>query len=482
MAPPSTPPPLQQQPQRNGMVITGPPPSSSSSVTHHRTLTKSRHPLPPATPPKQVQQRPTPPVSPEVPARDKSPSQIVTPRTPTVISNEEFESAERRVAIPLDDDPFARTEGVRMLKPTGLGAREDPPSSSSLSSSSLPLESEARPTVLSDERDESPKESQAQTVSLVNSDETTNYDDEQGDTSSSDNDNVTHANESMTMAEPEVMNPATAMASSPLTRALQNGHDGPGASNPNVYMNSLTGFRSPLFRTGRAPLLRVFIPSPEGDWLSDASVLECEAELRRAGLLPDKDKRGSENKGINLLRLGDVVWDMAVGDDGNAGRMVWDGSYLIDLDYTYSPIGDLPKYIPGFAFPPSYFHRIIRTASSNPVIRLDIRPWGAQVASNLQLLQERARTETPQGSFHNVVRWVHRSSFNIRPPTMRSQSRGRTSVDSHSPVQSRIPIPNTTLFVDPGWIDVGLGKGGSKNGLENNERTKSSRRNMDSSC
>ncbi|KAJ3865056.1 hypothetical protein EV359DRAFT_39688 [Lentinula novae-zelandiae] len=231
----------------------------------------------------------------------------------------------------------------------------------------------------------------------------------------------------------------------------QNGHDGPGASNPNVYMNSLTGFRSPLFRTGRAPLLRVFIPSPEGDWLSDASVLECEAELRRAGILSDKDKRGSENKGINLLRLGDVVWDMAVGDDGNAGRMVWDGSYLIDLDYTYSPIGDLPKYIPGFAFPPSYFHRIIRTASSNPVIRLDIRPWGAQVASNLQLLQERARTETPQGSYHNVVRWVHRSSFNIRPPTVRPQSRGRTSVDSHSPVQSRIPIPNTTLFVDPGW-------------------------------
>lgn len=34
---------------------------------------------------------------------------------------------------------------------------------------------------------------------------------------------------------------------------------------------------------------------------------------------------------------------------------------------------------------------------------------------------------------------------------MRPQSRGRTSVDSHSPVQSRIPIPNTTLFVDPGW-------------------------------
>ncbi|KAJ3778585.1 hypothetical protein FB446DRAFT_631726 [Lentinula raphanica] len=223
----------------------------------------------------------------------------------------------------------------------------------------------------------------------------------------------------------------------------QNGHD--------ATTNGSLGFRSPLFRPGRAPLLRVFIPSPEGDWLSDASVLECEAELRRAGLLSDKEKRPSEGKGSSLLRLGDVVWDMAVGDDGNAGRMVWDGSYLIDLDYTYSPIGDLPKYIPGFAFPPSYFHRIIRTASSNPVIRLDIFPWGAEIAANLQLLQDRVRTETPQGSYHNVVRWVHRSSFHIRPSPVHSQSRGRGSVNSHSPVQSRIPIPNSALFVDPGW-------------------------------
>jgi hypothetical protein len=76
------------------------------------------------------------------------------------------------------------------------------------------------------------------------------------------------------------------------------------------------GFKSPLFRLRRAPLLRVFVPSPEGDWLSDAGVLECETELRKAGILP-------------LLRVGDVVWDTALGDEGNAGRLVWDGRYLI---------------------------------------------------------------------------------------------------------------------------------------------------------
>ena len=77
-----------------------------------------------------------------------------------------------------------------------------------------------------------------------------------------------------------------------------------------------TTFRSPLFRVGHAPCLRVFVPSVEGSWLSDDGVLECENELKRAGELP-------------LLRVGDVVWDAAVADEGNVGRLVWDGNYLI---------------------------------------------------------------------------------------------------------------------------------------------------------
>ena len=96
-------------------------------------------------------------------------------------------------------------------------------------------------------------------------------------------------------------------------------------------------------------MLQVFVPSPEGDWLSDASVLECEQELKRAGA-------------THLLRAGDVIWDTAVGDEGNVGRLVWDGNYLIvghsivvpsssslalihrdtqDLDYANSRAGDL---------------------------------------------------------------------------------------------------------------------------------------------
>lgn len=74
-------------------------------------------------------------------------------------------------------------------------------------------------------------------------------------------------------------------------------------------------FTSPIYQPRRAPLLRVFVPSQE-DWLSDASVVECESELKRAGIL-------------HMLRPGDTVWDVAVGDEGNTGRMVWDGNFLL---------------------------------------------------------------------------------------------------------------------------------------------------------
>ncbi|KAJ6466858.1 hypothetical protein C8R45DRAFT_838951 [Mycena sanguinolenta] len=217
-----------------------------------------------------------------------------------------------------------------------------------------------------------------------------------------------------------------------------------GHSHPHTLPSTATGgsgaaSRSPLFHIKRAPLLRVFVPSPDGDWLSDKSVLECEAELKRASVL-------------GLLRMGDVVWDIAVGDEGNVGRLIWDGSYLIDLDYKYSTVGDLPQYLPTLAFPPSYFHRVIRTgpASTNPVVHIDIAPWGQEIAANLQLLQDRVRTETPQGNIHNVVRWVHRSSFVIRPPPKRMSMSSNGSRRPPSP--GRVPIPETAgLFVDPAW-------------------------------
>jgi hypothetical protein len=106
-------------------------------------------------------------------------------------------------------------------------------------------------------------------------------------------------------------------APSPTTSNYSHSYNGGGSpQDQNVFLQTSLTFRSPLFRLRRAPLLRVFVPSPEGDWLSDKSVLACEEECKRAGVM-------------HLMRFGDVVWDVAVGDEGNVGRLVWDGSYLI---------------------------------------------------------------------------------------------------------------------------------------------------------
>jgi len=58
----------------------------------------------------------------------------------------------------------------------------------------------------------------------------------------------------------------------------------------------------------------------------------------------------------------------------------------------------------------------------------------------------------PQGAYHNVVRWVHRSSFVIRaPPKTASRAHNQTN-PRFRPQSPRIPIPDTSgLFVDPGW-------------------------------
>ena len=76
---------------------------------------------------------------------------------------------------------------------------------------------------------------------------------------------------------------------------------------PSTHDPRFHRFRSPLHRLGHAPLLRVFVPSPEGHWLSDDNVIRCEEELRAAGV-------------THMLKVGDVVWDIAVGEEGNLGK------------------------------------------------------------------------------------------------------------------------------------------------------------------
>lgn len=121
-------------------------------------------------------------------------------------------------------------------------------------------------------------------------------------------------------------------------------------------------------------------------------------------------------------------------------------------------MGAVPRYLHSLSFPPSYFHKIIRCGTgveADPIVQIDISPFGEQIAANLQLLQERVAMDTyvtpwsvlpllidvlrPQGNRHTVLRWSHRSFFRV-PSVYRSLT------------HLNIPIPNTTgLFIHAEW-------------------------------
>ncbi|KIJ36173.1 hypothetical protein M422DRAFT_179743 [Sphaerobolus stellatus SS14] len=85
------------------------------------------------------------------------------------------------------------------------------------------------------------------------------------------------------------------------------------------------------------------------------------------------------------LLMGGMVWDTVVADEMYVGRLVWDGNYLIDLNYSYSHSGKLPQYLNSLAFLPSYFHKVIRN-TGNPLVQMDIWSWSTEIAANVQLV------------------------------------------------------------------------------------------------
>ncbi|KAL7416190.1 hypothetical protein BDY24DRAFT_337459, partial [Mrakia frigida] len=160
-------------------------------------------------------------------------------------------------------------------------------------------------------------------------------------------------------------------------------------------------FSSPLYRLNHALLVRVFVPSPEGPWLSDASVVACENELKTSEI-------------FSVLKPGDCVWNTAVNEEGNAGYLLFDGYYLVDLDFQFSVLGEIPSFINAFQFPPSYWHKVVKSAG-NPLLYLDLSgPMGVEIKKNTKLILDKAPLTAPDGRERLVQSWIHRSELVVR--------------------------------------------------------------------
>ncbi|GAA5907302.1 hypothetical protein JCM6882_002801 [Rhodosporidiobolus microsporus] len=165
----------------------------------------------------------------------------------------------------------------------------------------------------------------------------------------------------------------------------------------------------PVYKTGRAAALRVWVPlasstsaaAAEG-WMTDAEVVECEREVWRAG-----------NGAWAQMKKGDIVSNVACEAFGNVGKMVFDGRYLRDLAFSFDVVGHLPPWLNMLALSPSYYHNIVVSSSSDPVFYLSLAPFVASVRETIQLCNDRVSLSSPQGNYV-VKKFVYRAGIKIK--------------------------------------------------------------------
>ncbi|KAK0531995.1 hypothetical protein OC834_002757 [Tilletia horrida] len=172
-----------------------------------------------------------------------------------------------------------------------------------------------------------------------------------------------------------------------------------------VALNGTSDALPSPWKPGRAALFQVWVPCASGSWLSDEELTRCEAELFKAGIW-------------NHLKRGDVVWDCALGEEGNMGRLIFDGQFLRDLSFTFDPIGHLPSWLNILSFSPAHFHGRIRSSTGAPVVFIDMTPFREQIGATLHLVQDSAETVSPNGTRYKVQRWMYRAKVKVTPGTI----------------------------------------------------------------
>lgn len=155
------------------------------------------------------------------------------------------------------------------------------------------------------------------------------------------------------------------------------------------------------WKPGRAAMFRVWVPCRDGMWLSDEEIARCERELFLAGVW-------------SFLKRGDIVWNVAMGEHGNSGKLIFDGKYLRDLSFAFDRIGHLPSWLNMFLYAPGYYHNIIRSSSNSPIVYLDILPWREQIVSSLRLVQDQVETISPAGARYRIAKWLYRSVASVQ--------------------------------------------------------------------
>ncbi|KAK4053453.1 hypothetical protein OIV83_001620 [Microbotryomycetes sp. JL201] len=162
-----------------------------------------------------------------------------------------------------------------------------------------------------------------------------------------------------------------------------------------------------VFKPGRAPVFRVWVPTGQGhgaEWMTTEELIECEREIWRSGVW-------------NELRKGDVIANVAISRLGNLGRVIFDGKYLRDFMFKFDMVGHLPNWLQSLCFPPAFYHNVVATSTPTPIVYLGLGAFVNQLRSTLTLEESQIPVSSPQGRYL-VKTFVYRGTINIRPGTI----------------------------------------------------------------
>ncbi|POW14408.1 hypothetical protein PSHT_07446 [Puccinia striiformis] len=148
-----------------------------------------------------------------------------------------------------------------------------------------------------------------------------------------------------------------------------------------------------IYRSGKAALFKVWVPCAD-HWMSNEELAECERELWRSQVW-------------SYLKKGDVCWNLAIGDFGNEGKLLFDGRFLRDLNFEFDE-----SWLNMLDFSPSYFHKIISSSTTSPIFYLDLSSFKEEIRKSLRLSEDKIEVASPQARYR-VQRWVYRSVIKI---------------------------------------------------------------------
>ncbi|ORY74313.1 hypothetical protein BCR35DRAFT_306782 [Leucosporidium creatinivorum] len=169
--------------------------------------------------------------------------------------------------------------------------------------------------------------------------------------------------------------------------------------------------RLQVYKNGRAPGLRVWVPTQKGaSWMDDGEVVECEREVWRSGAWKE-------------LRRGDVVANVAIQAWGNVGKLLHDGKYLRDFSFAFDVVGHLPPWLNALSFSPGYYHNVVASSTANPVTYLTLQAFLSQVRETITLCDDKVQVSSPQGN-RVVKRFVYRAALKIKPGAIVSAGGG----------------------------------------------------------